>query len=230
MAAHGEIDLGAARIAGHDLHLQAEHVLQDRRIDVVVGTRARTAYGVALRQHVLPGRDTGLLAEPTDAHLVRHGSDPAVFRRVVHQPLRMMQQTFHREPAIDGAHDRAVFGRGGVEIVREAQAAGARHVLGHDERIAGDVLAHVAGEHARVEIVPAARRHADEHADLVVRVEVGDRIGHGGLANARRSEREHGASDDRAIRRKHQAIPRRSPPRASIPPTRGRPSPGSTKP
>ena len=42
--------------------------------------------------------------------------------------------------------------------------------------IAGDVLAHVAREHARVEVVAAAGGVADQQLDGLAAVEVGDRL------------------------------------------------------
>ena len=52
-------------------------------------------------------------------------------------------------------------------------AAGARHVLHHDGRLARNVLAQILGEGAGIGVVAAARRGADQHADGLALVEVG---------------------------------------------------------
>ena len=54
------------------------------------------------------------------------------------------------------------FGATEKTIIRRLEAAGARHVLRDDRRIARNVLAHMLREHASVEIVAAAGREADD--------------------------------------------------------------------
>jgi hypothetical protein len=48
-----------------------------------------------------------------------------------------------------------------MEELRDSQAPGARHVLRHDLRVAGDVLADVASQRSGVEVVAAAGAEAD---------------------------------------------------------------------
>ena len=69
------------------------------------------------------------------------------------------------------------------------QRAGARHVLRHDGRIAGDVLADVAGEMPRVEVVAAADREADHEVDGLALVELLDASGRGGQGGERTKAR-----------------------------------------
>jgi putative ATP-binding cassette transporter len=77
----------------------------------------------------------------------------------------------------EGAERGAVLGRCGVDEVRRAQAAGAGHVLRHDGWVAGDVLAHVAGKMAGVEVVAAADGKADGQIDGLALVELLDALG-----------------------------------------------------
>ena len=67
--------------------------------------------------------------------------------------------------------------RGPDPAARDLQRAGARHVLRHQSRIAGDVLAHVARQRAGIDVVAAARRETDQHLDGAALVEVLHRIG-----------------------------------------------------
>src|SRR6185503_16360365 len=66
---------------------------------------------------------------------------------------------------------RAVLRRDAVDVGERQEGAGARPVLRHDAGIAGDVLAEMAGEEARVEVVAAGRRIADGELDLLAFVE-----------------------------------------------------------
>src|SRR5205085_5983613 len=71
----------------------------------------------------------------------------------------------------DGAQRAAVPGCDVVEEVGELQAAGALEVLRHDRRIARDVLAEVACDHAGIEIVGAADAVADVKLNVAALVE-----------------------------------------------------------
>jgi hypothetical protein len=61
-------------------------------------------------------------------------------------------------------------------VTGRAQAAGARHVLNHDPRLAGDVLAEVIRDHARVEIEAAAGRIAGDQRHGPALVKLGDGV------------------------------------------------------
>jgi hypothetical protein len=87
------------------------------------------------------------------------------------------------------------FGPDVVEPVGEPQRAGALHVLRHAPSDCRDVLAHVAREHAGVEIVGAADAVADVEIDGLALVEVGDalRAAAGGDTAAAASAARHAA-------------------------------------
>ena len=65
------------------------------------------------------------------------------------------------------------FGAIVLDVLRGLGAAGARHVLDHDGRLAGDVAAEMARHRARVDVVAAARSAADDHLDGLAGVVVG---------------------------------------------------------
>jgi hypothetical protein len=73
--------------------------------------------------------------------------------------------------------------------LRYAQSSSARHVLRHDRRIAGHVLAHVARKCASVEIIAAAGAEADRQSDILAAIEVGDALGSGRFNEHSRRER-----------------------------------------
>ena len=79
----------------------------------------------------------------------------------------------HRRALIDAGDHRAVLWRGGVNIVRGVDAARARHVLNNDVWLAGNVGAIIAGQQARIEIIPAARAETDDDIYILARIEGG---------------------------------------------------------
>ncbi len=84
----------------------------------------------------------------------------------------LADQRLERRAAIDRADHRAVLRRDVVEIVRQREAARALHVGRHEPRIAGNVLAHVACQHARIDVIRAARTEADQHLDRLAAIEI----------------------------------------------------------
>ncbi len=67
---------------------------------------------------------------------------------------------------------RAVLRCDVVEIVRRDHAAGARHVARDDGRVAGNMLAEMARDEARIGVVGAARPDRNDDRDGLAAVEV----------------------------------------------------------
>ena len=86
------------------------------------------------------------------------------------------EQPDHRDVAAEHAEGGAVLGRGAVEKVGRPQAAGARHVLHRDRRIARNEAPEVPRQQPRREVVAAARPVADDQVDLPALVEGFDRV------------------------------------------------------
>ncbi len=76
-------------------------------------------------------------------------------------------------------HPDAVPSRGACanRIIGHLDAAGAGHVLRHDRGVAWNVLAEMAGDEPRLQVVFAADADADQHIDGLAAVEFGDRLG-----------------------------------------------------
>src|SRR5215469_12443032 len=70
----------------------------------------------------------------------------------------------------------AVLGGDALQIEHGPNTAGARHVLHHDVRIAGNVRGEIRREGERVGGVAAARPGAEDPVDLLALVEIGDRV------------------------------------------------------
>ena len=100
------------------------------------------------------------------------------------------QELLHRNATRERAEYGAVLRRDIVDIVRHFKRSGARHVLRHQRRIAGYVLAHVACQRARIDVVAAASRKSDQNLNRLALIEIGDCIGrlcrHGGKTDERR--------------------------------------------
>jgi hypothetical protein len=107
--------------------------------------------------------------------------------------------------AADRPEGTAVARRRIGQPVGEPQAAGALHVLGQQGRIAGNEPAHVAGEHAGIDVVAAAGRVADIDLDGLAPVEIGDAVG---PAGDDRPEPEHQGADRPNRKADHKRAPR----------------------
>ena len=111
-----------------------------------------------------------------DADLVIGAADPVEPVAVELRGL-VAEQRIEAGAAADGADHRAVLVGDVVEPVGEPQAAGAFHVLRRHLRIAGNVLAEMARDQPRVDVVAAADAVADHHVDGLALVELGRRLG-----------------------------------------------------
>jgi hypothetical protein len=80
---------------------------------------------------------------------------------------------------VDHADGSAVARRDREQMIGRAHAAAAHHVLHHDRRIARNVLAHVAGERTRINVVAAAGVGGDHEIDGLTLVEIRDLVGGG---------------------------------------------------
>jgi hypothetical protein len=75
------------------------------------------------------------------------------------------------------AEHGAVLRRHLVHELGGDKTAGARHVLRHDDRVARNVPGQELGDQAAVQVIAAARAIADQHAQRLAAVEIGNRVG-----------------------------------------------------
>ncbi len=155
--------------------MRAEHAVEHARELIGIGAGAGAADRELLGEQVLEFGDAGILHRHADADFVIGAADPAEFLRVEGVALAD-QQRIEGDAAADRAERGAVLRRDAIKIIGEPQTAGAFHVLRHQRRIAGDMRAHVAADHARIEVVGAAGRVADIEVDIAVLVEVLDAL------------------------------------------------------
>ena len=80
-ALHGEVDVVAARIAGDELDLGAEHVAQDQREGVRIGADRAAAEAELALEHVVPGLDRRGLPGGADAGLAGDAAEPGELGR-----------------------------------------------------------------------------------------------------------------------------------------------------
>ena len=175
--------LVAAGIAADDLELGAKHAVEDLRHGLAFVARSGGGDDQFLLPHLLEGRDAGLVPRGAQAHLVVGAAEPEEFLGVELRALHAEQRP-ERAAASHGGERGAVLRRLLVHEVGQPDRARAFHVARHDRRVAGNVLADVARDHAAVEVVGAAGREADIHADGLAFVELGDRL----RVRARRQE------------------------------------------
>ena len=111
----------------------------------------------------------GVGPPPRDAQadILGDGADPGELARVVARVARGDQRLDHR-PAGERRQDRTVARRRMAQVICRPDAAGARHDLHRDGRIARNVPPEVARHEPRKEIDAAARRagHIDHHRPI----------------------------------------------------------------
>ena len=185
-ALHRQVDLVAARIAGDDLEFGAEKLVHHRGIDVGDGALAGGAGDDLLLAQVVDGLHAGREPHRHGLDHRRHGAEPVEFHGIELHALgadRLRRRKIVAEHADVGAVARRLR----EQVVRHLDAAGAGHVLRHHGGIAGDVLAEVARDQPRLQVVFAADADADQHVDGLAAVEIGDRLRVGRDAVKRRA-------------------------------------------
>src|SRR5262249_56402505 len=98
------------------------------------------------------------------------------------------EQGIETGAAADYPEGGAVLGCDVVKPVGEHEAAGARHVLRNDGRIAWDEAPHVASQRTGIDIVSAARAVADVEIEALAPVELRRAL--------RRTDRDRGEGED----------------------------------
>ena len=135
-----------------------------------------------------------------ERRLAVHAADPGEPERIVFQ-LVPAEERLERQAAPDRAHHAAVLRRDPVERLDRLEPARAHHVLHDESRIAGNVLAHVPDQHARIDVVGGARRRIDDHRELPALVELLGRLrvrgGRAGRERGARRQRRRSRGDTR---------------------------------
>ena len=103
--------------------------------------------------------------------LAVEAADPAEFLDLEARAGRI-GQLGEQHAALDQRHGGAVLGRAAEQEIGAGHAAGGRHVLHDDGRIAGDVLGEMPRRGARLQVVAAADAGADDEGDLLAGVEI----------------------------------------------------------
>ena len=91
--------------------------------------------------------------------------------------LAIVEERLERHGVLDRADRRAVAACHIVDVIGRGQSAACRHVLRHDRRVARDVIAQMAGKGARVDIVTAADRGADDQPQFLAARKIRDAVG-----------------------------------------------------
>ena len=175
LAHHRQRDIRHALVALDQLELHAEQVCEQVRGHA----RGRAGAGAADQQLVLE-QVFGALhrhAGQGGANRMRHfrTAEPVEFDRI-ELDVRHLGQRDMRHVAVDHADHGAVLRRDVVEVIGGDDAAGARHVLVHEGRIAGQQLGHLRRDQPREHVVVGGRRRRDDHPDLLAAEELLGRL------------------------------------------------------
>lgn len=102
-----------------------------------------------------------------------HRADVGDFQRIEFRALDV-QQRHHGNKPMAGTDHRAVPRRRVIERVDGVEAAGAGLILRNDRGCAWDMPWNVARKQTRVDVIGFTRAQADDEADLLAFIEVGD--------------------------------------------------------
>ena len=195
-ALHRQRDLAAAGIAHHQLEPGAQQIVQHHREVARRGAVAARADDQLGRQRVLEVLHRRVGAHEADIDVAVGVAEIKELRRLVlHR--RAAEQRLQDRAGKDRAGHGAVLRRDGIDIPGRAVRSGAAHVLHHDRRIAGDVIAEMAREQPCVGVVAAARRRADHDLELLALVELLDEFSRRFLRHREARGCQHaGAGDD----------------------------------
>ena len=117
-----------------------------------------------------------------------HAAEPGELERI-DIAFVLAEHRLERQSAPDRTHDGAVLGRDPVNVFLGLEPAGTGHVLDDDRRLAGNVVAEVASEQPRIDVVGRARAGKDDHAELAALVELLRRLGARHLRAGREQQR-----------------------------------------
>ena len=170
---HGEQDVGRAAIAADKLELRSGIFGERGRKQDRGGAAAGRADIVLFRAHVFERLDAGLWQRNAGVDVGHRAPDIRHFR---HVDLAGVHQAVERERLGKTGKGRAVLGRHFVHVLCCDEAAGARHILRDDRRIARQVSRQKLGDEPAVDVVAAARPVADEHPQGLAAIEIRNRL------------------------------------------------------
>ena len=175
-ALHRDVGLRRRLIAVDDAKSCAEQRIHDVRIDGVGARGATASHHHLVLPEISEGLDRRRMPDDADIDLVIGIADPRHLGRI---ELRLhAHQRIERQGAVAGRDRGAVLGRDALHVPHQPPAAGARHVLHDDVRIAWNVAPPMPRQHARVGVVGTAGGRADEDRDVpALEIVVGRRIG-----------------------------------------------------
>ena len=140
VALDGDLDAGGARIARHDLHLDAEQILDRQRGFHQRAGRTSRADDDFLGAHLVEFGDACGFGYAADGDALFQVADPGELRRLESRGA-VAHQRLEGNCVHERRHHGPVFGGDVVEPVGGGEAAGADHVLHDDRRTARDVTA-----------------------------------------------------------------------------------------
>src|ERR1044071_7373660 len=136
------------------------------------------------------------MPEQIHRSLSRRRAEPADLRGVELR-LPVLEEWLKRHRVLKQRDHGAVLWRDIVQVIGGAESAGGWHVLRHDGGIARNMLAKMFGDGARVDVVAAADRRADDEVEVLALVEIRDGV------SARRTGQDQRQGQREQARREH---------------------------
>ena len=158
-----------AQIAGDQLDLRLQHLVQDDRIGVRIGPRAGPRDDHLLLAQILHGLERRRSPGQAHAHILADRAHPGEFAHVIAGVAGADQRLDHR-PACKRADGRAIARGGFGQKLRGANAPRARHVLHHHIRGARQIFAHMPRQRPGQKVDAPASRARNINGDGLVEI------------------------------------------------------------
>ena len=129
-----------------------------------------------MRESVGECLDRRIGAREAQENIVVGAADVVELARIVFSHGILADERIENGGRVIGADHRAVLRCDIGHVGRHQIAAGSRHVLRHDGRIAGHVLAEETRHQPPISVIAAAGRRADDDRDRLAPIELRDRI------------------------------------------------------
>ena len=167
VALHRQHHVGRRLVAADELELHPEQASERLRIDAGARARADVAHDQFVLEEVLDVLHPRGVVGDADVGFARRRTEPGHLGWIKAR-TRLVRDRCERSVAADQRKHAAVFRRAFVDGRGSDQAAGRGHILRHDGRVTGDVLAHVAGNGTPPNVVTAADAEADQQPVLAL--------------------------------------------------------------
>ena len=171
---HRQHDVARAPVAAYNPELRAGIGRKRSREQHRGGAAAGGADSILSLTNILERFDAGCRERGADIDIGHHAADIRHARKI--EPGIGIRHAVERQRLREAAEHGAVPGRDVLEISCGREAPRSRHVLGDDDRVAGQMPRQKLGDQPAVDVVAAARPVSDDHPQRLAAIKIRGRL------------------------------------------------------